>query len=35
MDEITQAVKALPDNKSPGSDGLAIKFYKMYWTRMK
>jgi hypothetical protein len=34
-DEITQAVKDLPNSKAPGSDGIPIDFYKCFWTKVK
>jgi hypothetical protein len=33
--EIAIAVKELPNNKSPGSDGLPINFYKAFWPKIK
>ncbi len=33
--EIAKAVKDLPNNKSPGSDGFAIEFYKFFWKDVK
>ena len=30
-DEIKLAMKGMKQNKSPGSDGLPIEFYKMFW----
>ena len=35
IDEIAQAVKDLPNSKSPGSDGLPIDFYKIFWAKIK
>ena len=30
-----QSLKELPNNKSPGSDGLPIEFYKFFWNNIK
>ena len=30
--EVTEAVRALPNNKSPGPDGLTAEFYKFFWS---
>ena len=30
-DECHKSVQELPNNKSPGSDGLSIEFYKLFW----
>ena len=30
-DEIAKALKKMPNNKSPGQDGIAVEFYKIYW----
>jgi len=35
MDECTSALKELPNNKSPGSDGFASDFYKLFWSDIK
>ncbi len=34
-DEVTKAVKELPNNKSPGSDGFSIEFYNFFWKDVK
>ncbi len=34
-EEIAKAVKELPNNKSPGSDGFSIEFYKFFWKDVK
>jgi hypothetical protein len=34
-EEIANATKDLPNNKSPGSDGLQINFYKAFWPKIK
>ena len=31
-DEIGKAVQDLPNNKSPGPDGILIEFYKKFWS---
>ena len=31
MEECSKALKALPNNKSPGSDGIPVEFYKIFW----
>ena len=33
--EIATAVKALPNGKTCGCDGIPIDFYKMFWTKLK
>ena len=35
VDEIADAVKNLSNNKSPGSDGFPIEFYKFFWSKIK
>ena len=35
MDECTSALKELPNNKSPGSDGFTSDFYKLFWSDIK
>ena len=35
LEEITKALKLLPNNKSPGSDGFATNFYKFFWIDIK
>ena len=34
-EEIAKAIKDLPNNKSPGSDGFQINFYKAFWPKIK
>ncbi len=34
-DEIKKAIKNSPNNKSPGSDGFPIEFYKVFWNQIK
>ena len=34
MEELTKAVKELPSQKSPGSDGLPSEFYKSFWNKI-
>jgi hypothetical protein len=34
-EECSEAIQALPNNKSPGSDGLTANFYKMFWVKIK
>jgi hypothetical protein len=35
IDELTKAVKELPNNKTPSSDGLPVEFYKMFWGKIQ
>lgn len=35
MEELTTAIKQMPNNKSPGLDGLTIEVYKMFWPLIK
>jgi hypothetical protein len=35
MTELTKAIKALPHNKTPGSDGWNSEFYQFFWTKIK
>ena len=35
LEEITKALKLLPNNKSPGSDGFTTNFYKLFWIDIK
>jgi hypothetical protein len=35
IEECTEAITALPNNKSPGSDGLTANFYKAFWPKLK
>ena len=30
-EEISKAIKKMPNNKSPGQDGIPVEFYKVYW----
>jgi exonuclease III len=32
--EICNAIKELPNGKTPGSDGIPIDFYKVFWTKI-
>ena len=34
-EDIAQAVKAVPNSKIPGSDGLPIEFYQIFWSKIK
>ena len=31
LKELTQALKGMPNGKSPGTDGLTVEFYKRFW----
>ena len=35
LEECTKALKLLPNNKSPGSDGFTTNFYKFFWIDLK
>ena len=35
VEEIGHAVRALPNNKTCGNDGLPIEFYKAFWSKLK
>jgi exonuclease III len=35
LDEIAHAIKELPNNRSPGTDGLPIEFYKFFWKKIQ
>ena len=35
VQEISQAVKMLPNGKCPSTDGLPIEFYKVFWPKLK
>ena len=35
IDECTKALKLLPNDKSPGPDGLTTNFYKFFWVDIK
>ena len=35
LEECSNALKLLPNNKSPGSDGFTTNFYKFYWKDIK
>ena len=32
LEEIGKALMSLPNNKSPGADGLTTNFFKLFWT---
>jgi hypothetical protein len=34
-DEIAQALKELPNNKTPGVDGIGPEYYKFFWPKLK
>ena len=34
-EELGNALKELPNNKTPGSDGLTAEFYKFFWSKIK
>ena len=35
LEEIGQVIKKMKNNKSPGSDGFPVEFYKMFWSKLK
>ena len=35
VEELAKSLKELPNNKTPGSDGLSTDFYKFFWTDIK
>ena len=35
IDEVSNSLKSLSNNKTPGSDGLTTNFYKFFWTDIK
>ena len=35
LEEISNSLKDLPNNKTPGSDGLTTEFYKFFWPDLK
>ena len=35
MEDILKAVKSIKNNKSPGSDGFTVEFYKKCWDDIK
>ena len=35
LQELSLAVKSMKNNKTPGTDGLPIDFYKVFWGRLK
>ena len=34
LSEIVSAIKKMPNGKSPGSDGLPVEFYKIFWNEI-
>ena len=34
-EEIKKAIKEMPNNKTPGPDGIPIEFYKIFWNEVK
>lgn len=35
LEELEEALKRMKSNKSPGSDGLSVEFYRKFWTPLK
>ena len=35
IEEICKAVKALPNGKSPGTDGIPVDLHKLFWAKIK
>ncbi len=35
LEELSKSLKLLPNNKTPGSDGLTTEFYKFFWLKIK
>ena len=35
ISEILNALKSMPNNKSPGNDGLTREFYETFWEEVK
>ena len=33
--DLEEAIKGMNNNKTPGSDGIPVDFYKVFWTRLK
>ena len=33
--ELSDALKGIPNNKSPGNDRLTVEFYEMFWDELK
>ena len=34
IDECTESLKSLKNNKSPGTDGITIEFYNAFWDKL-
>ena len=35
MHQLEEAIKGMKNNKTPGSDGIPVDFYKVFWTKIK
>ena len=35
IDDLKSALKSMPNNKTPGCDGLPAEFYKVFWNKIK
>ena len=35
MEDLECAIKSMQNGKTPGSDGIPVEFYKVFWTRIK